>query len=152
MPQFTVPLYEHPSETLSSGGKKFVPAKLPSSLVVGERFPNGTWIAQAEIAATTTNGEITFSQPAKALRLTLSDGSTATPNLAAVVTFDAPSVAVRDDWLNTTLVGPRARVLVKEELIIIFKDASGDNTTSAVMGYDFNAAPAGAALGVEILV
>ncbi|HJS82869.1 MAG TPA: hypothetical protein VJ742_08570 [Nitrososphaera sp.] len=70
-----------------------------------------------------------------------------------LVCFDPPSAAVRTDWLDETLVGPRYRLNAGDVLELTFLDANGLQTTVDTMGYDFfNFYGSGGTLAVEIIV
>lgn len=126
-------------------------ASVAAGVSIGSGLPDGTYVSEADIAATVTDATLTLSAPAKGVRLTLMDGTVSTPSLFAVVCFDPPSAAVRTAWLDTTTIGPRHKILKDKSLEITFKDESGAPTTVASMGYDFNAATAGSFLSVEIV-
>lgn len=114
-------------------------------------LPSGPIIYQKDLAVVTTNTDHNLSNPASGMIITLFDGATADPDLAAFVSFDAPNNAVRDEWMDLTKPGPRIPIGVNETVKIYFKLLNGQKVTVQKIHYKFSANTAGSILRVGVI-
>lgn len=121
----------------------------------GGSLPLGVGVSQANVTASTTPATMTFSQPAKAVKITVVNrnlnAATEPFNAYFLVCFDPPSTVIRDDWLNETLVGPRSPVIVDQVFERTFESPSGVQVTTASMGFKANVTDADIDMKVEII-
>ena len=132
----------------------------------GSGLPAGVLARQATITASTTEATMTFSLPAKGIKITLFDerlsaltAGSGNANVADghfVVCFDPPAAGspdpIRDDWLNETLIGPSAPVIKGQPFEMAFKNPDGTQALVSRMGFKASVTDALLKASVVIIV